>query len=139
LAGRSTIKKLGEVLYESRYSCSLPYSELRSHYDKELSRAGWLFCREEVVRDWGTPVGTEAKYRKEEYEATLFYTTRHEEFGMDFSLSIGWDGHQTFNPRECEPETSNPAGFFLSRRVDSASLKHEVFCQRHGRNGSLRP
>jgi hypothetical protein len=94
---RSVITKPGEAFYQLKYSCSLPYLEIRHYYDEELSRAGWLFWREEVVRDWGTPVGTEVKYRKGDYEASLFYTTDPKRFGMDVSISISWQFHQPSN------------------------------------------
>ena len=83
--------KSHHALVDRTYTSRLTYSQLRAHYDAELSRRGWQFTREKPVRDWGRDLGgKDACYRKGEDVASLFFAGERASYGWTYSISFSW-------------------------------------------------
>jgi hypothetical protein len=88
--------KVWQALVSSEYHTTYSYPEIRTYYDSELSKLGWVFIREEDViygdvgrgKNYG---GKHLYYRKGEYIADLQYAGKQEDmFGWTYAFSLSW-------------------------------------------------
>jgi hypothetical protein len=74
------------------YQGNLAYSEIRAHYDAELTRNGWKFQNEEKViyrgQDYG---GKEVVYTKGKYEAIIYFPGTQPDADFTFGLNVSWE------------------------------------------------
>jgi hypothetical protein len=81
----------GGALVGDVYRTKLTYPDVRAYYDKELSRNGWTFKREEKILDWGRDFGGKtAEYCKGPYKASLQYAGREAHYDWDYALDLSW-------------------------------------------------
>ena len=78
-----------------RYTTTLSYAQIRTHYDAELARHGWSPHREWGTRDWFRDFGgRQAEYCKGPYTASLDYAGERADYRWVFSLDLTW-GHES--------------------------------------------
>jgi hypothetical protein len=84
--------KIQQALAGSEYQTSSSYPDIRTYYDSELQKHGWVFLREENVIYRGKyQGGKHAFYRKGEYTADIQYAGEQEpEFGWTYAFSLSW-------------------------------------------------
>jgi len=84
--------KVQTALVGSEYQTASSYPDIRTYYDSELPKHGWVFLREEnVIYKWKDRGGKHAFYRKGEYTADVQYAGEQEpEFGWTYAFSLSW-------------------------------------------------
>jgi hypothetical protein len=75
------------------YRTNLPYTEIRAHYDAELSKLGWKLDRESDVNgiDGASHGGKQVLYSKAEFKARLYHKGTETQYGYNFYFCVTWD------------------------------------------------
>jgi len=89
--GYQIFSRGGSASADETYKTKLTYQEIRSHYDRELTRNGWVFQKEKKLLDWGKDYGgMTLTYCKGPYQARLDYSGHHSNYEPYFDLSMSW-------------------------------------------------
>ena len=75
------------------YRTNLSYSEIRAHYDTELSKLGWKVDRESDVNgvDGKNHGGKHMVYSKDAFKARLYHVGTETQYGYNYNFSVTWD------------------------------------------------
>jgi hypothetical protein len=75
------------------YRTNSSYSEIRTHYDTELSKLGWKFDREADVNgvDGKNHGGKQVLYSKGEFRARLYHKGAETQYGYNYYFCVTWD------------------------------------------------
>ena len=91
LRDRAGSYKARRARVDRTYNTTASYTQIRGHYDAELTKHGWSFHREHRTRVWFRDLGgMETQYCKGSYTASLQYAGRSD--GWTFSLDPSWGG-----------------------------------------------
>jgi len=74
------------------YRTNLPYSEIRAHYDYQLSKLGWDLERESDINgvDGRNHGGKEVIYSKDEFKARLSHKGTETQYGYSYYFAVTW-------------------------------------------------
>jgi hypothetical protein len=79
------------ALVSQSYQTALTYPEIRSFYDRELARNGWLFLSEHQHLDWWRDFGgMTASYCKGPFRASVQYAGAKAQYSWDYTLDLSW-------------------------------------------------
>lgn len=75
------------------YRSDLSYSEIKSHYDVQLSKLGWKLDRESQINgvDGKDQGGKYVVYSKGEFSARLHHKGTERDYGYDYHFCVSWD------------------------------------------------
>jgi hypothetical protein len=74
------------------YRTNLTYSEIRAHYDAELSKLGWKLDGESDVNgvDGENHGGKQVFYSKGEFRACLYHKGTETQYGYNYYFCVTW-------------------------------------------------
>jgi hypothetical protein len=118
-----------KVLVGATYSTSLPYSEIRAHYNTEMKSHNWTVVEERHLTDWGRDLGgREVRYCKGELSSSLEYAGTKAQYGWTYAVDVSWaiDGCKGFSLNLVLPSE----GWSNSAIADEECLGPSVFTKR---------
>jgi hypothetical protein len=74
------------------YWTNLPYSQIRAHYDAELSKLGWRLDGESELNgiDGKSHGGKQVLYSKGEFRARLYHKGTETQYGYNYYFCVTW-------------------------------------------------
>lgn len=87
----SSHNKPSSAIVDAKYRSNKSYDKIRSFYIKEATQKGWIFLKEETVRQWGQDLGGKTiEFRKGKYTLSITYTGEKAGYGWDFAVDLVW-------------------------------------------------
>lgn len=84
--------KGGLAVMSRSYSSDAPYEHVKKFYIEELTRQGWIYAGERVIKDWGRDLGgSMLTFRNSEYRLSITYSGEHADYGWDYTVAVVWE------------------------------------------------